>query len=276
VAVAERLKDQTINLSIIALTIFHMPVRNRNTLKNFFRNGKSPSEMEFSDLIDSTWNKMDDGMSRADSEGLKLPPTGNSSTIMSFYEGITDPDPNWQIAINPDNNNGLVIAQPGKEKAPAMVFADSGRVGIKTFSPRVDFEVAGNISSTGRTGGLRIGKIPADAHWHTVVAGLKGFNAFEIVAAAEGNAGEGNYSMAHAIALNANQGGRGTVKVITSTYGWFDFRDKIRFRWKGSPDKYVLQIRTGKHYFLTGDKKLNYIRFHICSLWDSAVMKKID
>jgi hypothetical protein len=253
-----------------------MPVRNRNTLKNFFRNGKSPSEMEFSDLIDSTWNKVDDGMSKTDNEGLKLSPAGSSSKIISFFEGIAAPDANWQIAINPDNNDGLAIVQPGRESTPSMVFAGSGKIGVKTFSPRTDFEVAGNISSAGRTGGLRLGKVPADANWHTVIHGLKGFNAFEIVAAAEGNTGEGNYSMAHAIALNANQGNRGTVKVITSTYGWFDFRDKIRFRWKGTPGNYALQIRTGKHYFLTGDKKFNYIRFHICSLWDSAVMKKID
>ena len=253
-----------------------MPVRNRNTLKNFFRNGKSPSEMEFSDFIDSTWNKVDDGMSKTDNEGLKLSPTGNSSKIISFFEGITDPDPNWQIAINHDNSKGLAMVKPGHEESPSIVFADSGRVGVKTFTPRTDLEVAGNIASSGRMGGLRIGKVPADAEWHTIVPGLKGFNAFEIVAAAEGNTGEGNYSMAHAMALNANQGKSGTIKIVTSTYGWFDFRDKIRFRWKGTPESYVLQVRTGKHYFLTGDKKFNYIRFHICSLWDNRVMKKID
>jgi hypothetical protein len=253
-----------------------MPVRNRNTLKNFFRNGKSPSEMEFSDLIDSTWNKVDDGLSKTESDGLKLSPYGNSSNIMSFYEGLTDPDPNWQISINPDNSNCLAVIQPGSENSPSMVFADSGKVGVKTFAPRAELDVAGNICSAGRVGGLKIGKVPADANWHTVITSLKGFNAFEIMAAAEGNPGEGNYSMAHAIALNANQGSKGTIKVVSSTYGWFDFRDKISFRWKGTPDNYILQMRTGKHYFLTGDKKFNYLSFHICRLWDSRIMKKID
>ena len=253
-----------------------MPVRNRNTLKNFFRNGKSPAETEFSDLIDSTWNKVDDGMSKTERDGLKLSPQGNSSKIISFYTGITDPDPNWQVAINPENNQGLAIVQPGQEKTPSMVFADTGKVGIKTFVPRADLDVAGNICANGRVGGLKIGKVPADASWHTILTGLKGFNAFEIVAAAEGNPREGNYSMAHAIALNANQGRKGTIKVIHSTYGWFDFRDKINFRWKGTPDQYVLQIRTGKHYFLSGNKQLNFLRFHICRLWDNTIMKKLE
>jgi hypothetical protein len=253
-----------------------MPVRNRNTLKNFFRNGKSPSETEFSDLIDSTWNKVDDGLSKTESEGLKLSPYGNSSKIMSFYEGITDPDPHWQLAINPENNNGLAIVQPGSENSPSVAFANTGKVGIKTFTPRTELDVAGNVCSSGRIGGLKIGKVPADAGWHTVLANLKGFNAFEVMAAAEGNAGEGNYSMAQAIALNANQGRKGTIKVIQSSYKWFDFRDKIHFRWRGTPDNYSLQIRTGKHYFLTNDKKLNFLRFHVCRLWDNKVMKNLD
>lgn len=253
-----------------------MPVRNRNTLKNFFRNGKSPSETEFTDLIDSTLNKVDDGISKTENEGLKLAPNGHSSAIMSFYETLTDQDPNWQIGINMEYSNGLAIVQPGHKDSPSLVFADSGGLGVKTFVPRTELDVAGNICSTGRVGGLRIGKVPADANWHTLLKNLKGFNAFEIMAAAEGNEGEGNYSMAHAIALNANQGRRGTIKVINSSYRWFDFRDKIKFRWIGESNNYSLQIRTWKHYFLTGDKKINFLRFHIGRLWDSSIMKNAD
>lgn len=249
-----------------------MPVRNRNTLKNFFRNGKALSEMEFSDLIDSTWNKVDDGMSRTDHEGLKVSPTGNSAMIMSFFEGITAPTPSWQVSVNAQNTKGLAFVQPGREKVPTLTLADSGRVGVKTASPRTDLDVGGNLAARGRIGGFRVGKVPADAQWHTIVSGLKGFNAFEIMAAAQGNPGEGNYAMAQAIALNANQGRRGKIKVINTTYGWLDFRDKIRFRWRGTPEEYSLQVRTGKHYFLNHDRALNYIRFHIGSLWDSAVM----
>lgn len=264
-----------------------MPLRNRNTLKNFFKNGKSPSQTEFEDLIDSTWNKVDDGIDKTEAEGLKFSPNGQSSKIMSFYEGITDPDPNWQIAINMDHSKGLSIVQPPSNDSaersshgnviPSMFFKDGDdkghhkRVGIKTFAPKTEFDVAGNLCSNGRIGGFVLGRVPADANWHTIVPNLKGFNAFEIIAGAEGNKEEGNYSMAYAIALNTH--GKGKIKITGSSYRWFDFRDKIRFRWRGSHNNYSLQIRIGKHYFFTKGNKYNFIRFHICRLWDSEVMK---
>ena len=78
--------------------------------------------------------------------------------------------------------------------------------------------------------------------------------------------------MAHAIALNARQGKSGKIKVINSSFRWFDIRDKIMFRWQGHSDNYSLQIRTGKHYFMTKDKKdFNYLKFHICRLWDEKL-----
>jgi len=253
-----------------------MPIRNRNTLKNFFRNGKSPSETEFSDLIDSSWNKVDDGLNKTENDGLKLAPFGNSAMLMSFYESIASATPDWKIAINPENNKGIAFVQPGHEKSPSLTFNSAGNVGIKTFTPQTELDVTGTISATGRMGGYKTGKVPADATWHTIVPGLQGFNAFEIVAAAEGNPGEGHYTMAHAIALNANQGRKGTIKVISTSYDWFDFRDKLHFRWRGASDNYVLQIRTGKHYALRKDKKFNTINFHICKLWESKIMNNLN
>jgi hypothetical protein len=253
-----------------------MSVRNRNTLKNFFRNGKSPSETEFSDLIDSTWNKVDDGLNKTESDGLKLAPFGKSPTLMSFYESIGSPAADWKVAINAENNKGIAFVQPGHENSPALTFSSAGNVGINTFTPRTALEVTGTISATGRMGSYQTGKVPADATWHTIVSGLKGFNAFEIVAAAAGNTGEGHYTMAHAIALNACQGRKGTIKVISTSYDWFDFRDKLRFRWHGAPDNYMLQVRTGKHYALRSDKKFNTISFHVCQLWDSTIMTNLN
>ncbi|MBT1686950.1 hypothetical protein [Dawidia soli] len=253
-----------------------MSVRNRNTLKNFFRNGKSPSETEFSDLIDSTWNKVDDGLNKTENDGLKLAPVGNSPVLISFYESIASTTSAWRLTINHENNKGIAFVQPGHESSPALTFSGAGNVGIKTFTPQAELDVLGTISASGRMGGYKTGRVPADATWHTIVPGLQGFNAFEIVAVAEGNPGEGNYSMAHAIALNAHQGSKGTIKVIGTSYDWFDFRDKLRFRWRGTSTNYALQIRTGKHYALRKDKKFNTISFHVCKLWDNTIMKNIN
>ncbi len=249
-----------------------MTIQSRNVLKNFFKNGSLLTQSEFSDLIDSTWNINDDGLNRTSEEGLQLGPGGISQKIVSFYKNNLDENPGWQIAINTNQSNGLSFIQPGKETNPSLFFDDNGNIGLGTINPMAKLDIRGSVCSSGRVGGYRIGKVRADAEWHTILSGLKECNAFEIVAEAKGNSGDGNYSIAHAIALNASQGRKGKIKVINSSFSWFDFRDKIMFRWQGTPDSYSLQIRTGKHYFMTKDKKeFNYIRFHVCRLWDDKL-----
>jgi hypothetical protein len=247
-----------------------MPQQSRNVLKNFFKNGSLLSQSEFSDLIDSSWNINDDGMRKTSAEGLQLAPEGTSQKILSFYESHIDDEPNWQLSINHGQTRGLGFVQPNKEDEPALFLADNTHVGIGNANPMTQLDIKGTVCSSGRVGGYKIGQVKADAEWHTILSGLKECNSFEIVAEARGNSGDGNYTMAHAIALNANQGKSGKIKVVNSSFRWFDFRDKILFRWRGNPNNYELQIRTGKHYYLNAEKKdFNYIKFHVCRLWDS-------
>lgn len=51
-----------------------MEIFNRSTLKGFFQKGKVPTEAHFTNLIDSTLNKLDDGIAKTVEHGLKLAP----------------------------------------------------------------------------------------------------------------------------------------------------------------------------------------------------------
>lgn len=250
-----------------------MAKQSRIVLKNFFKNGNLLSQSGFSDLIDSSWNINDDGLNKTAAEGLQIAPGGSTKKVLSFYNNNLDEEPKWQVAINFNNSNGLSFSQPEKEGQPALFLSGNGNVGIETTSPSTKLDVNGSISSKGRIGGYRFGRVKADAEWHTILEGLKDCNVFEIVAQAKGNSGDGNYTMAHAILMNANQGKSGKIKITNASFNWFDFRDKILFRWRGNSSNYSLQIRTGKHYFLAADKKeFNYIEFHICRLWDDSLV----
>ena len=59
-----------------------MALINRQTLKNYFQKGGFATEKHFVDLIDSSLNVVDDGISINQKQGLKLNPLG-SSTIGS-------------------------------------------------------------------------------------------------------------------------------------------------------------------------------------------------
>ncbi len=66
-----------------------MEIFNRSTLKGFFQKGKVPTEVHFSNLIDSTINKIDDGFAKTVDNGLKLSP-GGPVKVLSFYSDIKE------------------------------------------------------------------------------------------------------------------------------------------------------------------------------------------
>ena len=65
-----------------------MPIQNRKSLKGYFKKGQLPTEGHFHDLIDSSINKVDDGMSKTMEDGLMLAPIGESRKLISFFNLI--------------------------------------------------------------------------------------------------------------------------------------------------------------------------------------------
>ena len=53
-----------------------MGIKNRETLKNYFKKGGLATEKQFIDLIESSMNIIDDGLSMKPSTGLKINPLG--------------------------------------------------------------------------------------------------------------------------------------------------------------------------------------------------------
>ncbi|MGB1241748.1 MAG: hypothetical protein ACPG49_04460, partial [Chitinophagales bacterium] len=107
---------------------------NRRTLKNFFKRGSLPTEVNFADLIDSTLNKVDDGISKNIEAGLMISPTGTSSKLMSFYNNIKDKNPAWNIGLNEGRTDGLTISEGHNQ--PRLFIQNGGNIGIGTVSPQ--------------------------------------------------------------------------------------------------------------------------------------------
>ena len=72
--------------------------QSREQLKEFFRNGKIPSEKNYSDLINSMVHKVDDGFSKDEINGLRISSTEEEKNLISFYKDLNEQDPFFLIA----------------------------------------------------------------------------------------------------------------------------------------------------------------------------------
>ena len=155
-----------------------MTLLTRSTLKNLFKRGSVPSEVNFSDLIDSTINKVDDGFAQSQDHGFMLAPQGKNKKMLSFFESIRDSDSSFSLSLNPDrHSNGLSIDD--KEHQSILFLKENGNVGVGTTSPKFKLEVAGMAGMNGRVGTFASGEVKADGEWQTIISGLEGVNAFD-------------------------------------------------------------------------------------------------
>lgn len=238
-----------------------MALLDRNTLKGYFNKGKLPSQENFHDLIESSVNKLDDGLSKSVDEGLMLSPVGDENKLVSFFRNIEDRSPIWSIAT--DKKEGTLQFQDRNGEA-IVTFSQDKNVGINTEDPAYTLEVNGTVGSKQRIGTLHQGNISADGKWYPIIENLNGCHAFEIVAGV-GKKKTGKYALLIANAIStfgkSNQ-------IIEKTQAYYGSRgNKIELRWKGDTYNFQLEMRSKGNY--EGNTVVN---FHVSSLWNDQFM----
>lgn len=245
-----------------------MEIFSRAALKGFFQKGRIPTEVHFSNLIDSTINKIDDGFAKTPEHGLKLAPGGETKKLISLYDDIKEKDPQWDVSLNPtESAKGLSFSE--KNAGSRVFLQNGGEVGIGTISPKHKLHIEGTAAMKSRVGTFESkSQVAADGEWHSIIGAMGGCHAYEVVLKVEGAKGRGKYAMAHLIAINAN--GRTKIKVTQAYYGWYWHR--LRFRWKGNKEgQKLLEVRTADHYGVDENRQAIQIRFHVTSLWDDKL-----
>jgi len=241
---------------------------NRQSLKTLFGAGARPKESNFSSLIDSMINKIDDGISKNAEDGLILSPEGKESDrIMSFYENVEDELPQWSIELGQEEKKGLSIVAPvtKTEETRVISFQKSGEVGIGTENPRTTLEVEGVLGTDTRIGTYKLATVPADGEWHDIITDLDGCIALEVMAQV-GKEKTGRYALLHAHALSTFGKSHHRIRKTQAHYGWF--WNKIAIRFTGSTYNYKLQLKTRSNYGAGQN-----IHFHITKLWDNDMSK---
>jgi len=254
---------------------------NRDSLKQRFRTGRMPTEEDFSILVDSMVNLVDEGFSKTGCDGMRIDQISEGK-LLSFYENLAVHSPQWFLQMGPqvDGERPLHLSPkwstPGSgslslARMPGNAAPEEPRlaVGVNTPSPQHELDVVGTIRSHRRLGRSGWKSTEADGQWHTVTDPMTGCNALEIVAGTGATEDpEGKYALVHAIAIKAF-GSKGSISVTQSNYG--SGCSRIQIRWRhvddADPQSYVLQIRTHCRYDSGGK-----IRYHVTELWDDPSM----
>lgn len=242
-------------------------VYGREELKQYFRNGRMPSENHFGYLIDSTINKQEDGFSKDEENGLQIAALGSSKRLLSFYKATDDLEPFFFVEKDEYEYPALRLqpylpAPDGKEEQDAngFFFHTDGKLGIgKKCDPDFKVDIKGFAAMEGRTGSYKVGTVPADGKWHPILQELDNCHAYEVVART-GLKHAGRHAMMHAYAVSTFGSSRNKIRQTCAYYGfcW----NKIKLRWKGRTHNYELQMRTNSNYGMGVD-----IHYRLTRLW---------
>ncbi len=234
---------------------------NRSSLYKKFKNGNRPQEGDFHDLINSTINKLDDGIAKSFKAGLELAPQDEQDgSVISLYEKLSDPNPSWKLNLSGEDKEKTLDIINQNSEMPAISITQNNCIGLNKRSPNYALDIEGKLGYKGRIGTYAQGEIKANGKWQVVLTGLKGVSAFELMANARDEEGKGKYALLHAVLLNAYTGEQGRIRRTHNYYSWRWWR-RIRVRWFGTPFDYGLEMKTASDY---GDKGV--VNYHIATL----------
>lgn len=244
-----------------------MPQTNRETLKEYFKEGSRPTSQHFRDLIDSMLNIVEDGLDRSDKEGLKLSPLHGKGPVLEYFRDIQDSKPIWKVIL--DTGNRTLSIVNGEDDKPMITLSPDRPIRIHN-----DVEIEGSLSAHRFCGNYTQSQnwcstAKANGAWHTIPLMQKnerdGCRAYHIVAGC-GKIGHGKYSLLDATAIHCY----GQHKKIKGTHSWFGIHfNRIQLRWHKEGLNLVLQIRTRCNY---GEDI--FIRYQVAEIWNDYYMNR--
>jgi hypothetical protein len=274
-----------------------MSKKTRDKLKKLFSYGRQPSEQDFSDLIDSSINPIDDGFEITQKDGIKVSPNELGRMISLYADRNDSTNPHWRVELaddkkalylnnfsNHEGSNLLNDAFSEKEASTIVsISADYKNVGVNNRTPQHALDVNGVVAASGRIGNyqndskeidtslLETLSVDADGEWHDILTDLQGCHMFEIVAGVGAAEGEGRYALLRATATNTYNP-KSWFSFLRSNgiqhhHAYYNSRwDRIHLRWNGGDNKpYNLQMKTVRNY-CTPEKKYR-IQYSITRLW---------
>ena len=111
-----------------------MTVKNRRELKQKYRTGAQPTAQDYSDLIDSGFNAIDDGILKPPEPHLPVRIKGNGSSL-SVLDLYDDDTHNWRFGLMSGIDSGFNLADSAG-KSHLFLESGSGNLGLGTSKPQ--------------------------------------------------------------------------------------------------------------------------------------------
>lgn len=225
-------------------------LKNRTSLKAYFRKGAVPTENQFAELIDSVHNLAEDGWIEQIPTGWAFRPQKEGQLDIAFHtEPATEEtdNPVWTMTVTPDKH--LMISNEQKEEV-IEVLPDKSV--ILHGHLKVDEEVEAKAFKTMGGGEQPSGQdyidLSADKQWHnlpmTETDGKSDCRVFEIYASLNEHYVEiCHLTRATAILLDTTE-----QKIESAQNHWWGWSGGIKIRWQREEGKNFIQIRSNKFY----------------------------
>lgn len=209
--------------------------KDRNTLKEYFKKGKTPTEEHFAELIDSMPNLMEDGQVIRTATGWAFYPPQADSMDIGLYTKENEP-PVWTLSVTSEkhllvkNEMGETVLDASQDKSVIL----SGSLTVKSNGEEP-------VPS-----GEDYLNIPADKQWHDLPLDMSresiGCRVYHIYASfREQGTGLCRLTRVAAIWLN-----RMEQRIESPQKHWWGWGGGIRFRWLEIKGKPCLQMRSKK------------------------------
>ncbi|UOQ52083.1 hypothetical protein [Hymenobacter cellulosivorans] len=277
-------------------------LKNRQELKDYFKQGAMPTEKSFANLIESVVNRRDDGFEKSPEAGMMLAASEDYRRLLSLYKNmrqLQEDAPAWLLELlqsdsqapsaglsfselqtdpDPDSTGNPVgydcgcddedaSVGPARPKTVSRVLLQpGGNVGIGTTHPTERLDVNGFVGSKGRIG-TYIGSRPNNK---AVPADrewhpiIEGLDGLHVFEIVAAAYGPtGKGRYALTHATALSAFGKSRSRIYRKNAWFRGWFQKIQFRWTGELHNYSLEMRSASHYGPGG-----YITYSITHLFD--------
>lgn len=216
-------------------------IKDRKTLKGYFKKGNIPTEEQFAALIDSVPNLAEDGQAVRDADGWPFYPEAGRPLQIRLHEAEKAPAA-WTLCLTPEN--GLAV-----RNAQGETVAEIGQDGHIVLP---DKEESGKKDGTEPVPGEKTEEeyavLAADKQWHDLVTVTdRVFRMYDVfLLLHDPDTGAGKVTRAAALCLNSVD-----CRIESKRKHWWGWSGGVRLRWQERDGKPCLQVRS-KRYRTSG------------------------